>query len=77
MAGKASVLRAVVDAYFARLGMHVTPAQAADDSGRRTLLHQGIVAPFVPEKVPVGPSGPSMATRTASRAPCSTVSVPA
>ena len=37
--------------------------------------HQGITPP-VRVKVPVGPSGPISATRTASAAPCSTVSVP-
>src|ERR1700693_3373462 len=41
------------------------------------LNHHGIVSPFQRVNVPVGPSGPSNATRTASRAPSSTVSVPA
>src|SRR5476649_684861 len=41
------------------------------------LNHHGIVSPFQRVNVPVGPSGPSIATRTASRAPSSTVSVPA
>src|ERR1700733_5009554 len=41
------------------------------------LNHHGIVSPFQRVNVPVGPSGPSSATRTASRAPSSTVSVPA
>src|SRR5476649_1104813 len=39
--------------------------------------HHGLVSPFQRVNVPVGPSGPSIATRTASRAPSSTVSVPA
>src|ERR1700722_9444427 len=39
--------------------------------------HHGIVSPSQRVNVPVGLSGPSSATRTASRAPSSTVSVPA
>jgi hypothetical protein len=39
--------------------------------------HHGIVRFSQRVNVPVGPSGPSSATRTASRAPSSTVSVPA
>jgi hypothetical protein len=38
--------------------------------------HHGIVPSFAPVNVPVGPSGPSSATRTAWAAPSSTVSVP-
>jgi len=38
--------------------------------------YQGSVPSFACENVPVGPSGPSNARRTASRAPSSTVSVP-
>ena len=40
------------------------------------LRHQGIVSPSQRVNAPVGPSRPSRATRTASRAPSSTVSVP-
>ena len=39
--------------------------------------HHGSRPSFACENVPVGPSGPSSARRTASRAPSSTVSVPA
>src|SRR3569623_1092873 len=39
--------------------------------------HHGIVWLFQRVKVPVGPSGPSRATRTTSREPSSTDSVPA
>ena len=38
--------------------------------------HHGIVSPSQRVKVPVGPSRPIRATRTASRAPSSSVSVP-
>ena len=44
---------------------------------RSRLHHHGSVPSFACENVPVGPSGPSSARRTASRAPSSTVSVPA
>jgi hypothetical protein len=40
------------------------------------LHHHGIVSFSQRVNLPVGPSGPSSATRTASRAPSSTVSVP-
>src|SRR6201985_1164545 len=40
------------------------------------LDYQGIVSPSQRVKVPVGPSGPSSASRTGSRAPSSTVPVP-
>lgn len=39
--------------------------------------HHEMTAPPDPVNLPVGPSRPSSATRTASSAPCSTVSVPA
>jgi hypothetical protein len=41
-----------------------------------SLHHHGIVSFSQRVNLPVGPSGPSSATRTASRAPSSTVSVP-
>ena len=52
------------------------PASPAQSLHVVTQLHHGIT-PSVFENVPVGPSGPSSARRTASRAPSSTVSVPA
>lgn len=46
----------------------------ADRSSRP--YHHGITPNVAWVKLPVGPSGPSIATRTASAAPSSTVSVP-
>ena len=43
---------------------------------RQSLDYQGIVSPSQRVKVPVGPSGPSRASRTGSSAPSSTVPVP-
>ncbi len=51
----------------------VSQMKAIEDENRR---HHGMVSPSQRVNVPVGPSGPSSATRTASRAPSSTVSVP-
>ncbi len=46
------------------------------EPGRASPCHQGTVSFSHAVKVPVGPSLPRSATRTASAAPCSTVSVP-
>ena len=50
--------------------------RAKSAQGFGVSAHQGMVSFSQRVNPPVGPSGPSRATRTASRAPSSTVSVP-
>jgi hypothetical protein len=55
---------------------HLLRANRVPSTTRSRLHHHGIVSFSQRVNLPVGPSDPSSATRTASRAPCSTVSAP-